>query len=67
MPDSENFSSPGHKAGSTHLPELGNGSAEKPVESLSKWLDGESSELDTPGVLSSLREDKLDFSPHCKY
>ena len=68
VPASENFSSPLREAGSGSLksPSLGNGSAEKPVDSLSGWLDGDPSEIDTPDVQSALTVDSVDLRPKSK-
>lgn len=68
QPASENFGSPVFEVGcSTLMSGQDNGSAEKPVDSLSKWLDGDQSpEMGSPGVQSSLREDAVDFCPYRK-
>jgi hypothetical protein len=66
VPTSESFSSPIHEAGSSPGSSLGNGSAEKPVDSLSEWLDGNSSEMGTPDVQSALTVDSVDLSPNSK-
>ncbi|KAG0601076.1 hypothetical protein M758_11G082200 [Ceratodon purpureus] len=65
-PASENFSSPVREPGSALAPTLANGSAEKPVDSLSEWLDGDSSETGTPDVQSALAVDSVDLSPNTR-
>lgn len=54
--------------GPTTSPELPlvNGSAEKPVDSLSEWLDGEASEMGTPDIQSAPTEPTVDLSPSSK-
>lgn len=39
------------------------GSSEKPVDSLSKWLDGDSSETATPDIESAPTEVTVDLCP----
>lgn len=54
----EGASTPGHA--------VANGSAEMPVDSLSEWLDRDSSEVDTPDIQSTRTEENVDLSPNCK-
>ncbi|XP_024361379.1 uncharacterized protein [Physcomitrium patens] len=54
----EGASTPGHA--------VANGSAEMPVDSLSEWLDRDSSEVDTPDIQSTRTEENVDLSPNCR-
>lgn len=61
-----NYSSPVSEVGSTRESAVCNGSAEQPVDSLSEWLDGDSSEMGTPEIQSALSEETVDLSPDRK-
>lgn len=63
-----NCSTPAVRMGPTASPDLPlvNGSAEKPVDSLSEWLDGQASEIGTPDIQSAPTEPTVDLSPSSK-
>jgi len=65
-PSLPNNRSPVSEVGSTHASAVCDGSAEKPVDSLSEWLDGDSSEMGTPEIQSSLPAETVDLSPDRK-
>ena len=66
-PASAIYSSPVSEVGSTRGSVLCSDSTEKPVDSLSEWLDGDSSEMGTPDIQSALTENIVDLSPNSKY
>lgn len=55
------------EVGSTREAAGCSGKDEKPVDSLSEWLDGDSSEMVTPEVQSALSEAPVDLSPDRKF
>jgi len=63
QPASEDFSSHVFEARSSLVSGSGNGISEKPVDSLSKVMDGDSSGMGSRGVESSAIEIVVDLSP----